>query len=144
MKSMNKVIKTIIFLLFRKSSIFFFSKKLFLHFLGNYSFFFSFFFCVKRDGLLLQTLKVQHRDFKGLPTTDTSNHTITHHDLTTTATNTTSYTITPQRLRHRTRQTQQQERHNTHTQRLPIARFHLPWYIQPTDRGEVNPNESQK
>ena len=31
----------------------------------------------------MQTLKVQHRDFKELPTTDTSN-----------------YTITPQRLRH--------------------------------------------
>ena len=104
MKSMNKVIKTIIFLLFRKSSIFFFSKKFFLHFLGNYSFFFG---CVKRDGLLLHTLKVQHGDFKGLPTIDTSNRTITHHDLTTIATNTTSYTITPQRLRHRTRQTQQ-------------------------------------
>ena len=48
----------------------------------------------------MQTLKVQHRDFKELPTTDTSNYTITHHDLTTTATNTSNYTITPQRLRH--------------------------------------------
>ena len=47
----------------------------------------------------MHTLKVQHGDFKGLPTTDTSNRTITHHDLTTTTTNTTSYTITPQRLR---------------------------------------------